>query len=394
MNKLYYFSDYYPPESNAPALRVDFNSHYFCQNGIDVTIVTCNPNFPDGKLYEGFKNRVIHKTIDRQVNVVRLWSFIWPNSGKFFRILDHVSSAVMFFIYGLNIKKDSTVIATSPQFLTIFSIYLLSYFRKFEFYVEIRDMWPEGIIFLNPNSKLYKVLEYIEGKIYKRSDRIIVVTESFKSSIALRHGIKEEKFIVSFNGCDVEKFKPVKHSNLDMHRGANLILGYAGTIGISHGIDNVCSHIKKYNKTNRDFIQLFIVGSGAYFSKYKNDFESQEIIFMDRIPQELVNEFYSKIDFALVSLLNIKPYDNVIPSKLFESLAYKTPILGALRGEARSIITENKVGEVFENDCYKSFCAAVELLKENNKNYQVNIQAARIKYSRASSAQLILESFS
>lgn len=393
MNKLYYFSDYYTPESNAPALRVDFNSHYFSQKGIDVTVVTCNPNFPDGKLYEGFKNRIIYKTVDRQVNVVRLWSFIWPNSGKFFRILDHVSSAIMFFVYGLNVKKNSTIIATSPQFLTIFSIYLLSYFRKFRFYVEVRDMWPEGIIFLSPNSILYKFLEYIEGKIYKRSDRIIVVTESFKASISLRHGISEEKFIVSFNGCDVEKFKPVQHSSLDMQRKANLVLGYAGTIGISHGIDNVCSHLKKYNQTYRDSIQLYIVGSGAQFSKYKNDFESRDIIFMDRISQRLVNEFYSKIDVALVSLLNIKPYDNVIPSKLFESLAYKTPILGGLRGEASSIIRANKVGEVFENDCYKSFCAAVEQLKENNKSYYANIQAARLKYSRASSAQLILESF-
>ena len=133
MRKLYYFSDYYPPESNAPALRVDFNSRYFCQKGIDVTVVTCNPNFPEGKLYDGFKNQIINKSVDGLVNVVRLWSFIWPNSGKFFRILDHVSSAIMFFAYGLSIKKNSTVIATSPQFLTILSVYLLSYFRDFKF---------------------------------------------------------------------------------------------------------------------------------------------------------------------------------------------------------------------------------------------------------------------
>ena len=126
--------------------------------------------------------------------------------------------------------------------------------------------------------------------------------------------------------------------------------------------------------------------------KIENKFESRDIIFMDRIPQTLVNEFYSKIDVALVSLLNILPYDNVIPSKLFESLAYKTPILGALRGEARSIVKTNKVGEVFENDGYKSFCAAIELLRENRKLYYLNIEATRLKYSRASSAQIIAES--
>ena len=89
---------------------------------------------------------------------------------------------------------------------------------------------------------------------------------------------------------------------------------------------------------------------------------------MERISQELVNDFYASIDFSLVSLLNIKPYDHVIPSKLFESLAYKTPILGGLRGEAKNIIISNKVGETFNNDCYESFCLSINLLIKN-KSY-------------------------
>lgn len=392
MSKLYYFSDYYTPESNAPALRVDFNARYFCEKGLNVTVVTCNPNFPDGKLYNGFKNHIMHKTVDGALTVIRLWSFIWPNSGKFFRVLDHLSSAIMFFAYGLSIQKKSTVIATSPQFLTILSVYFLSLFRDFRFYVEIRDMWPEGIIFLSPDSRLYKLLEFIEGKIYKRAQRIIVVTEAFQASISRRHGVSEEKFIVSFNGCDVEKYKPVTQPKLSMKRSGDLIIGYAGTIGISHGIDNVCTYVNRYNKTHSESLQFFIVGSGARFLEFKKRFESREILFMDRIPQELVNEFYSKIDVAVVSLLNIPPYESVIPSKLFESLAYKTPVLGALRGEARSIITRNKVGEVFDNDCYESFCAAVKKLKEDRNGYSSSIERSRLKYSRASSAQRIIES--
>ena len=391
MKHLYYFSDYFPPESNAPALRVDFNAQYFSERGVDVTVVTCNPNFPHGKLYQGFKNPLIRKTAHNSIKVVRLWSFIWPNSGKFLRVVDHISSAVMFFLFGLGVKKGSTIIATSPQFLTIFSIYLLSFVRNFRFYVEIRDMWPDGIIFLDPNSRLFRFLEQIEGKIYKRSDRIIVVTEAFKASISQRHGIANNKFIVSFNGCDLKKYKPVDNRTLDIKKSRKLTVGYAGTIGISHGIDNVCEYVRRYNLSNNESIRLYIVGSGAKFSEYKNIFEGPNIIFMDRIPQESINEFYLKIDIALVSLLNIPPYDKVIPSKLFESLAYKTPVLGGLRGEAKNIIKTNNVGEVFDNDCYNSFCSAVQKLIKNKDSYRSCIEAARLKFSRSSCAQSILD---
>ena len=161
-----------------------------------------------------------------------------------------------------------------------------------------------------------------------------------------------------------------------------LLLGYAGTIGISHGIDNVCKYVQMYNHSFNNNLHLYVVGSGSKFIDFKYKYECSQITFMERISQELVNDFYASIDFSLVSLLNIKPYDHVIPSKLFESLAYKTPILGGLRGEAKNIIISNKVGETFNNDCYESFCLSINLLIKNKSQYSHNIDKARLKYSR------------
>ena len=200
--KIYLFSDYFYPETNAPALRCKDHSDKWSSMGRDVTVVTCNPNFPNGKIYKGYKNRLISKERIGKTKVVRLWSFFAKNDGFLFRVIDHISSAIMFFIFSLSIDRKSYVIGTSPQFLTIVSLHLAAFLKGWKFVPEIRDMWPEGIIFLKKETMLYKFLEFLEIRIYKAAHKIIVVTESFKESIINRAGIRKENIIVSYNGVN------------------------------------------------------------------------------------------------------------------------------------------------------------------------------------------------
>ena len=54
--KLLFLSDNFPPESNAPASRTYEHCKEWVKEGIEVTVITCNPNFPYGKVYDGYKN--------------------------------------------------------------------------------------------------------------------------------------------------------------------------------------------------------------------------------------------------------------------------------------------------------------------------------------------------
>ena len=57
--KILLLTDYYPPESNAPALRCSYHAEYWAKKGHDVTVLTCAPNFPNGILFEGYKNKLM-----------------------------------------------------------------------------------------------------------------------------------------------------------------------------------------------------------------------------------------------------------------------------------------------------------------------------------------------
>ena len=56
--RILFFTHYYPPEVNAPASRTSEHCRAWVDAGADVTVVTCAPNHPHGKLYPSYRNKL------------------------------------------------------------------------------------------------------------------------------------------------------------------------------------------------------------------------------------------------------------------------------------------------------------------------------------------------
>ena len=142
--RILFLTDNFPPEMNAPATRTWEHCKEWINLGVSVTVITCTPNFPEGKVYNGYKNKFLQTEIIDGIKVVRVWSFISANNGFLKRIIDYTSYAMMSFIVGLWYKCD-VIIATSPQFFTALSGFTLSIFKRKPWIFELRDLWPESI---------------------------------------------------------------------------------------------------------------------------------------------------------------------------------------------------------------------------------------------------------
>jgi hypothetical protein len=118
--KLLFLTDNFPPEVNAPANRTYEHCKEWVKHGVEVTVITCAPNFPKGKVYKGYKNKLIQKEVIDGIKVIRVWSYITSNEGFFKRILDYISYAFMAFWVGV-FQKTDLIVATSPQFFTAVS---------------------------------------------------------------------------------------------------------------------------------------------------------------------------------------------------------------------------------------------------------------------------------
>ena len=140
-----FLTDNFPPERNAPASRVYEHACYWVRWGHRVTVLTCAPNFPEGKVYAGYRNRWYQVEEVDGIRVVRVKTFIAKNEGVLRRILDYLSFMVTGFVAGLLQTRPDVVVATSPQFFTVVAGWAVAALRRLPFVFELRDLWPASI---------------------------------------------------------------------------------------------------------------------------------------------------------------------------------------------------------------------------------------------------------
>ena len=206
-----FLTDNFPPEVNAPASRTFEHCREWVKNGHQVTVITCAPNFPKGKVYKGYKNKLWQSEIIDGIKVIRVWTYITANEGFVKRILDYVSFMVSAIFASIFVKRPNLVIGTSPQFFTACAAYIVSRMKRVPYVFELRDIWPESIKAVGAmgDSVVIRFFEYIEMFLYRKADLIVSVTKSFKKTL-IKRGIEEEKIKWNLKGKSFPSYISIK----------------------------------------------------------------------------------------------------------------------------------------------------------------------------------------
>lgn len=372
MNILF-ITDNFPPEVNAPATRTYEHCQEWTKQGVKITIITCFPNFPHGKVYDGYKNKLYQKEMIDGIEVIRVWSYMTSNSGFVKRVLDYVSFAFMAFIVGL-FRKYDVIIATSPQFFTTWAAYGLSKIRRKPWIFELRDLWPESIktVGAMKQGRAIDFLEKIELGLYKDADRVVAVTDAFKTNL-INRGIDADAIEVVTNGSNMDLFFPhEKNKNILEKLGLEnkFIIGYIGTHGLAHSLDFIVESIEKIE--DKDIHFLFI-GDGAMkekIVKIASGSHLENITFLDPVSKNEVPDYLSIIDVSLAPLKKSDTFKTVIPSKIFEASAMQKPTLLGVEGQAQEILEKYGAGLCFIPENAEDFIKKVLIFKNDREVYE------------------------
>lgn len=395
---LLFFADNFFPERNAQASRVYERACYWVKWGHKVTVITCAPNFPEGKVFEGYANDWHQVERVSGIRVVRVKTYIAPNSGKYRRIVDFLSYMAASFVAALFEKKPDLVVATSPQFFAALGSCLLAWLRGVPFVLELSDLWPESLVAVSAMKRgfVLRCLEQIELWMYKRAARIVALTSAFKANL-VRRGVDATKIGVVLNGVDLERYVP-RQRDIELARklgikSGQFVVGYIGTLGMSHALDNVLrtAALDKDNKT-----LYLLVGPGAERTKLMAEAQRMRlpnVIFVASQPKETIPDYWSLCDVALVHLRDTPLFETVIPSKIFEAMAMGLPIvLAAPRGEASEIVEGAGAGLWVRPEQPCELLSAVELLRhdELRLRFADRSRAAAFNFSRERQAREML----
>lgn len=360
-------TDNFPPEVNAPATRTFEHCLEWIKKGHQITVITCAPNFPYGKLYNGYKNKLYQCELISEIKVIRVWSYMSSNSGFIKRVIDYLSFAFMSFFIGI-FQKHDIIIATSPQFFTTWSGWAISKIRRKPWIFELRDLWPESIktVGVMKQGHIINLLEKIELGLYKSCNRVVAVTDAFKNNLIARE-IGNDKIEVVTNGSNMELFYPRK-ADISLLKSLGLkgkfVVGYIGTLGMAHNLDFI---IKAIGKISDPDVHFLFIGDGAMKSKIvkiSKELQLKNVSFLDSVSKDKVPKYLSIIDISLVPLRKDDNFKTVIPSKIFEASAMQKPILLGVQGQAQEILDKYGAGICFEPDNEKDFIEKLSILKD------------------------------
>jgi len=371
--RLVYLSHYFPPESNAPAARVHELSRALVRLGHEVHVVTGQPSHPHGVIYPGYRAAEYRRDEVDGIQVHRVPTFPAANRGVLVRGLGYAAMPAAQVAYAARrLPPVDLVLATSPQIFTGLAGLALARLRRIPFVLEVRDLWPESIVSvgaLPPRHPVIRALERLEHRLYRGAAGIVSVTDSFVAHF-LAHGVDPARIAVIKNGADLDLFDPETppaplRERLGVAANALLVL-FCGTIGMAHDV-GLLARAAAILPPDLD-VHFVIVGDGAGRAALAAEITAlgvgARVHLLPAVPRHEVPGLLAAADVSAVVLRDSPTFAGVLPSKIFEAMAMRTPIVLGVRGEAQALVEAAHAGLAFSPGDPNALLASLRALAD------------------------------
>lgn len=360
------------------------------EQGHDVEVLTGFPNYPGGKVYEGYKIRAYQKDVIDGITIHRAPLYPSHDSSAIKRVLNYLSFAIGTFFVGLIKTKNIDVIYSyHPPLTTTLSAYLLGLFKRVPFVIDVQDLWPDTLSATGmvKNKKALFLVGKVCDFIYKKAAKIVVLSPGFKERIESR-GVSKDKVETIYNWCNEPLLNDFHESTVKLPDNGNLNLVFAGNLGFAQGLPTIvdAAEILQNNEVN---VNIILLGDGVAKSKAIEESEFKglkNVYFIPRVPMQQVGGLLAKSDMLLVHLTNDELFKITVPSRTQAYLAMGKPIIMGVAGDAADLITKSGSGIICEPDNSISLAASIEKLSQlpDSKREEMGINGRNFYYENLS----------
>lgn len=342
--------------------------------GYSVEVVTGVPNYPGGKVYPGYRLRLIQRSIVNGIAITRLPLYPSHDSSKLGRIFNYISFFLCSFLYlTLWARRASLVYAYSPPVTVGLAAVGARLFRRTPVVVDIHDLWPDtlpatGMI---SNRRILRVIGRACNWMYRHVDHIILHTNGFRKTLEQR-GIPVAK-MTTVIGWTTEGVLSgqVSQATRELKKLPGLKVLFAGNIGKAQGLHSVILAAKLLADQGRaEAVTFCFLGSGLALEDLKSKATAMQlsnVVFLPRVPQAEVGGFLAAADCLLVHLRSDPLFEITLPSKTQAYMYAAKPILMAVQGESAELVRDASCGVLALPEDPRSLSeAAIKLASMND----------------------------
>jgi glycosyltransferase involved in cell wall biosynthesis len=365
--RILYLTQYYPPEIGATQTRAYEMARGLVRAGHEVTVLTEMPNHPHGVMAPEYRGRLIARSREDGVDVIRVWVKTSPAKGFRTRMAFYLSYMGMATVTGQLLIDDKydLIYATSPPLFVGAAGLALSYGRRTPLVLEVRDLWPESAVQLGElhNPQAIAMATQLEEACYRRARHIVVATAGIRDRL-LDRGLPASKLTLIPNGANTERFAPQPQDGLLARRfgltNDNFVALYTGLHGLAHDLELILDTAERLR--GQQEIVFLLVGNGPTKADLKAQAAQRNLTnvrFLDAVAEAELPAILAQGDVGLEALRDLAIARGTLPVKMFSYMACELPVILAIEGEAATLVQNAQTGLIVPPGSADDLAAAI-----------------------------------
>jgi glycosyltransferase involved in cell wall biosynthesis len=354
--------------------------------GVDVTVLTAFPNYPQMQIYKGYEGKNYMFEEMQGLKVHRASIYVSTDRSIISRLRNYFSfvrSSVKIGKKHLEEQYDFLMCESPPLFLG-YSAMRLARSKKAKLIFNVSDLWPESAEKLGVvnNRSLLNMAYKLEAKLYQRSALVTGQTQGICKNINARFPSVKTYWLP--NGVDLDFYDPSKIETANFRTNNNLkpddfIVLYAGIIGIAQGLDIILKAAAQLK--DKSAVKFVLLGNGPEKERLqhlKTQMQLNNVVFIEGVSKNEMRGVLKEVNAAVIPLRKLDLFLGAIPSKIFENLAMKIPVILGVDGEARDLfVNQGKCALYVQPENENDLATAVSKLYEDKALQQQLGEAGR-----------------
>lgn len=324
----------------------------FIENGLEVDVLCGQPNYPKGEWYDGygpFRNR--HQT-HRGINIHRTFEIRRGNNSKLRICLNYFSFILSSLLHVPGLLKNQYdkifIYELSPVYMAWAGI-LIGRLKKVEIITCVMDLWPENLYSVIPfkNKLIRNLLMRSSTWVYRKSDKLVCLTDSEVELLKGRTGKPDQAFCVIPQSCEKIYETPIYDEAIIKRFGGKFNVVFAGNINPAQDFPTMLDAAEQLHREQYP-IHWIILGDGMSRKDVEREVEARGLTdifsFEGLLPIADVPKYTPVASCLIACLIKSPLVECAIAAKVFSYIASGRPIVLAMDGEAGKLINENMCG--------------------------------------------------
>lgn len=381
--KVLLVAERYWPEVGAAPSRLANMAEGFKRQGAEVDVLTSLPNYPQGRIFDGYRHRIHKHEQCGGVDLFRYWIYATVSRGAIARALNMFSFAVMIWLFAFRVRRcrsyDVVIIQTPTLVVAKSAMMLFKGLYSRHIVLNVSDIWPLTAVdmgAMKEGSRSWKFMARLEKYLYRKADAVLGQSEEILNHVAANMAGKEgDSEDVLASALWKENPRLFLYRNLQSYnfstgkrKGEKLRLVFSGMLGVAQDVAGIVRNVPWKDLG----VEFHIFGGGKQLDEIQAWISSNPdcgVFAHGFVPKEEIAGRLRDMDASIVPLAT--RIRGAFPSKVFDILPQGLPILFCGGGEAAGFISSREVGYVSAPGDYDALVSNIVRLRDlPEKEYQ------------------------